>query len=504
MFLWYSKAQMCYAYLKDVPAVKASDGLSAAFEESILRKSRWFTRGWTLQELLAPELVTFYSQDWHEIGTKRTLSTLLVSITGVRYEILVGSTPISDACIAERMAWASRRVTSRIEDIAYCLLGIFGVNIPPLYGEGQNAFLRLQQEIIRQTNDETIFAWTTDAGDTSDFQGGLLASSPAAFRYSGTVRKSNFDQNRPPFQMTNKGLCLDLILFLPGEDSEDYFEAGDLIAVLNCSRNNDEDLLALFLENIHSEQYRRSKPELLPVWGRGMGRKVGRKVVYVQQPNASYQAFRKEFCTLVLKINCLGFADEKADIAVDLARTYKSGGGRRKGNIYLIGGHEKVLQYTLKANNDGRIYFACWIDSFFILLNFSERPFGANIATTTYDFGTVDHFTELGAQSSDLQCCTFDRLSRVLTSGWSVSLKFRTGAATGSAGADIPHFIVHVTLDSKGRMPWPDPNEIQPEVERGVGIDKLQSKLMRRAQRRYLENGNTTTGVDILSLLPLI
>ena len=462
---------MCYAYLNDVPVVKASDGLSAAFDEKCLRESRWFTRGWTLQELLAPDFVTFYNRDWQEIGTKRSLSGLIISITGVRYEILTGLTPISDASIAERMSWASRRLTSRIEDVAYCLLGIFGVHIPPLYGEGKNAFLRLQQEIMRNTDDETIFAWTAAPGDDSDLQGGLLASSPAAFRHSGTVRMSNFDQNRPPIQMTNKGLCLDLILFLPGEESEDYFAASNFIAVLNCSRNNDEDLLALLLENTHSEQYRRAKPEILPVWGRDMGRRVGRKLVYVQQPNASYQAFRKEFCTLLLNVKFFGASCQMVRILFDPLRKIKSGQpGLEKEREYVKGGQELTLQYTLHARHDGCIYFACSIDSFYVLLNFSERPFGANIATWTHSFGRVALTAGLREnwKSSDLQTCTFDRLSRFSEVGRSISLKFGIGAATGSAGADIQHFIVHITVDKDGRMPWPDPNEIQPEVKRNV------------------------------------
>ena len=267
--------------------------------------------------------------------------------------------------------------------------------------------------------------------------------------------------------MTNKGLCLDLILFLPGEDSEDYFEAGDLLAVLNCSRNNDTDFLALFLENIHSEQYRRSKPELLPVWGRGMGFQVGRKIVYVQQPNESYQAFRKESCTLLLGIKFLGNADQKAHIYFDELSDFKDGQRELRKRFDLEGGQEIMSQYTLRARHEGRIYFAFRLASCFILLNLSERPFGANIATRTHRFGHVDHhgyqFKEI--QSLDLQHCTFDRLSRISASGRSISLKFGMGTITGSAGADTQHFIVHVTVDPDGRLPWPDPNEIQPKVE---------------------------------------
>lgn len=462
MFLWYAKAQMCYAYLSDVPAAKAPGGLPAPFAEAAFRKSRWFTRGWTLQELIAPDFVTFYDQDWQEICTKRSLPQLLVSITGIRYEILTGSLPVSDASIAERMSWASKRVTSRTEDVAYCLLGIFGVNIPPLYGEGQNAFLRLQQEIIRTTNDETIFAWTIDTADTLDFQGGLLASSPAAFRYSGNVQRSNFDGDRPPYQMTNKGLCLDLLLFSPGEDSEDYLQAGDLIAVLNCSRNNNDDLLAIFLQNTSAEQYVRVKPEALPGWGRGMGLELGRTLVYVPQPSSARPVFQREHCTLLLQLKWLGHSPM---VEIDPAKNIII---ERDSRVSNLEGSLRQVNFKVFAKSDGRMYLALQILPFLLLLNFSEKPFGANVATETYQFGDVDCDTYCGEEflSSDLRHCTFDRLSRASISsyGISMSVTFKRGATRGNDGAQ--HFVVDVTLDPKRRLPWPDPNEMRPENQR--------------------------------------
>lgn len=168
--------------------------LGAAF-----RESEWFRRGWTLQELLAPEFVTFFTRDWKEIGTKRSLRGTLSSITGIRSDILEGYATTSSASIAERMSWASTRVTSRIEDMAYCVLGLFEVNMSPLYGEGHNAFIRLQLEIMRSTNDESIFAWTTKQEDNILGHGGVLARSPAAFEDSGNVIRSHFDSGRPPY-----------------------------------------------------------------------------------------------------------------------------------------------------------------------------------------------------------------------------------------------------------------------------------------------------------------
>jgi hypothetical protein len=145
MFQWYGNSKVCYAYLadveeKDIPLLRTKD--------SKFRKSRWFTRGWTLQELLAPSEVLFYSADWKYIGSEEeSMGDLLEEITGINLKHLDGF-DLQCASISERMFWASKRKTTRREDITYCLLGIFNVNMPLLYGEGDKAFFRLQEEIL--------------------------------------------------------------------------------------------------------------------------------------------------------------------------------------------------------------------------------------------------------------------------------------------------------------------------------------------------------------------
>jgi Heterokaryon incompatibility protein (HET) len=140
MHAWYQQAERCYAYLSDVPAEVDVHLSSSAFAQS-----RWFTRGWTLQELLAPEDVTFFSQGWIEIGTKSQLTDLISTITRIDRDILAGTQSLDSASLAKRMSWAASRKTTRSEDLAYCLMGIFSVNMPMLYGEGgEKAFLRLQ------------------------------------------------------------------------------------------------------------------------------------------------------------------------------------------------------------------------------------------------------------------------------------------------------------------------------------------------------------------------
>ena len=154
MFRWYRTAKVCYAYLADVP-----DVTDVHAPESAFARSRWFSRGWTLQELLAPVELHFFSSNGHPLGTKRSLSNQISVITGIAEGFLTGAIALTKASIAKRMSWASRRKTTRTENLAYCLLGIFGINMPVLYGEGTKTFVRLQEEIMKDSDDQSLFAW---------------------------------------------------------------------------------------------------------------------------------------------------------------------------------------------------------------------------------------------------------------------------------------------------------------------------------------------------------
>ncbi|KAI0366494.1 HET-domain-containing protein, partial [Pilatotrama ljubarskyi] len=193
MFAWYAGATVCYAYLRDV-----SDEEPPSAPDSAFRRSRWFTRGWTLQELIAPKAVIFLSNTWVPIASKRSMSLLLEEITGVDAAVLMGTISVHEVSVARRMSWASARQTSRVEDEAYCLMGIFGVHFPTIYGEGKEAFIRLQEEIMRRTPDTTLLAWgprgdpvetilgyrsvfPTHQGTSYIENSCLLAPSPAAF-----------------------------------------------------------------------------------------------------------------------------------------------------------------------------------------------------------------------------------------------------------------------------------------------------------------------------------
>ncbi|KAJ9133383.1 HET-domain-containing protein [Pleurostoma richardsiae] len=190
MYRWYASAEVCYAYLADVSPPAAGAGLLAGTRGGgRFRRARWFTRGWTLQELLAPREIEFYAQDWTELGTRRSLAALISRATGVPAALLHqgqsagGGSGLAACSVAERMSWAARRSTTRPEDMAYCLMGLFGVNMPVLYGEGaERAFVRLQGEIMRREEDYTLFLWRSPSGEPVK---GFFAHSPQSFLPTG-------------------------------------------------------------------------------------------------------------------------------------------------------------------------------------------------------------------------------------------------------------------------------------------------------------------------------
>ena len=232
MYTWYSRAVICYVYLADVPST-----VDVMSDDSELTKTEWVRRGWTLQELLAPSQIIFYSNDWQNIGTKESLGSILSTITHIEEEYLRKKKPLSAASIAKRMSWASRRKTSRPEDIAYCLMGIFEVNMPMLYGEGEKAFIRLQvvlkskdtlhadkyltaiqEEIMKHSDDNSLFAWVDESQSDLALHG-LLANHPKCFGSSGSIVSYQQREVLAPFSMTNRGLCIKLHLTKLNTDS---------------------------------------------------------------------------------------------------------------------------------------------------------------------------------------------------------------------------------------------------------------------------------------------
>jgi hypothetical protein len=251
MFTWYKHASVCYAYLSDVTELD--------FHEQF-PQSRWFQRGWTLQELIAPEQVIFLDSAWNQLGDKRHLAGLINSITRIPELVLTSSIishRLDNYCIAERMAWASQRKTTRVEDLAYCLLGIFDVNMPLLYGEGEKAFLRLQQEIMKVVDDDSILAWgrqlsIVDADmfesivedmDDVPLNARLFAHSPADFIDCHHIDRAA--KSISPYTVTNQGLNIELPLVRIVTRSGNQYSVG----LLSCRSSKIPSLLGILLED---------------------------------------------------------------------------------------------------------------------------------------------------------------------------------------------------------------------------------------------------------------
>lgn len=220
MFGWYRNSALCYAYLSDLPAVE-------------LRESRWFTRGWTLQEIIAPKEVKFYDKHWRSKGTKSGLISQLNEITGIDKIILLGGN-LRLISVARKISWAAKRKTTRVEDMAYCLLGLFDISMPMLYGEGNKAFRRLQENIVREYDDHSLFAWrATSSGHHS----GLFAESPADFASSANIVPS-LGRRSEPALVTSRGVRISAFLTKSQDASLDE---SVVLGVLNC-RSLDFDM----------------------------------------------------------------------------------------------------------------------------------------------------------------------------------------------------------------------------------------------------------------------
>ena len=266
MFQWYANSKICWAYLEDVSLTDQHVSAMGQFYSS-----RWFTRGWTLQELLAPKNMIFLDAQWEYLGTKPSLLADISQAGGIdRQHIL----DFRKASVAAKMSWASKRKTTRIEDMAYSLMGLFDVNMPLLYGEGMKAFMRLQHEITRISDDETIFAWK----DASLGESGIFALSPAAFADSRFYISHQFPQlsNRPPYTVTHKGLAIELVLDIRHRHSiaasvgEMYSSFGESVntmfslASLRCLQLDQPDFpIAIELKRVRDHDFVRINPSTL-------------------------------------------------------------------------------------------------------------------------------------------------------------------------------------------------------------------------------------------------
>jgi hypothetical protein len=272
MYHWYEDAATCYAYLSDVSYAQQNfshDRKTVPFPES-----RWFKRGWTLQELVAPSNVVFYSKEWKCLGTKSELARDLIEITGIDGRVLGGDHP-SVCSIADRMSWASKRETTREEDIAYSLLGIFDINMPLLYGERGKAFIRLQEEIMKASDDQSIFAWKPS---DSTLPTGLLATTPKHFDTSRNITWPGLLNGSQPSSMNSRGICATFELEANPDEHGTYF------ARLACHRLKDNRQYAIVLQHIQGDQYIRINTNILDARKLlEQRRPTAHKTVYVRQ-----------------------------------------------------------------------------------------------------------------------------------------------------------------------------------------------------------------------------
>jgi hypothetical protein len=253
MYRWYQRSTICYAFLSDLPP--------ASSLETALKGCRWFERGWTLQELIAPDEIYFFDRDWNYIGSKRDLFEDLSKITGISTSVLQHIQRLSSVAVAQRLSWAAYRNTTRIEDKAYSLLGIFDVNMPLLYGEEEKAFRRLQEEIIRSTADLSIFAWRMPSA-TRNTRGpndrvfcGILAKAPIDFASCASI-VTKLNHGRREFSVSNIGVKIHVQMLskrLPGEHAARY------VLSLTCS-SAPQQSLRVRLRKCGPDQFIREDP----------------------------------------------------------------------------------------------------------------------------------------------------------------------------------------------------------------------------------------------------
>ncbi|KAH7405784.1 heterokaryon incompatibility protein-domain-containing protein [Phaeosphaeria sp. MPI-PUGE-AT-0046c] len=281
MFAWYAQAVVCYAQIADFDCGSRRNDESAVRHEmgSVdldenaaykLGQCRWFYRGWTLQELISPTRIEFFDSNWWHFGSRDSLAYLISMITGIDQDILARTNKegrvenaqqaLRRMTVAKKMSWAEARQTSRLEDQAYSLLGIFEVNMPMLYGEGESAFVRLQEEILKESNDMTLFAWTLSGDDSlpSPTYSGILARSPRDFARAGQLIASKAAKFNPDYAITNKGVRISTRLRKIGSTSDVFLD-------LNCHYANDTERhgLGISLRYQGAGRYIRTQPSRL-------------------------------------------------------------------------------------------------------------------------------------------------------------------------------------------------------------------------------------------------
>ncbi|QIX00101.1 hypothetical protein AMS68_005618 [Peltaster fructicola] len=302
MYQWYEGAEICYVHLEDLPGncprlrekvsevchsftgvelVTTQDRASLPSKELLTRRRsllgdlngigrleerlaseeqhepqywigalarcRWFTRGWTLQELIAPGEVAFFGSAWNPIAYKRHILHTISGITGIDTLVLTHQISLDELSVAKKMSWAASRATTRKEDESYCLLGVLGINMTLLYGEGDKAFTRLQEEVLRMSTDCSVFLWSRGRHSRldsrklralrqpPDINRVLLAPSAAVFKPCSKITHEKRSDYECSYLMTHRGLQLDIVLMPITTDDEHE----EFLGIMPCHLEDD-------------------------------------------------------------------------------------------------------------------------------------------------------------------------------------------------------------------------------------------------------------------------
>ncbi|CAG8651429.1 1559_t:CDS:1 [Acaulospora colombiana] len=266
MYAWYRDSHVCIVWLSETDHV------------SQMERDPWFTRGWTLQELLAPKRVAFYARFWAQItksdsdkledkkkleaeeadeeteNTEAALWPTISEITGIPLEDLLDFKP-GPFDIGKRLSWASKRRTTRVEDQAYCLIGIFNVVLPIAYGEHDRAFYRLQAELVQSCNDKSIFGWKEKASQYNS----MLAAAPPNFS-EVTPPVEDVQDSDPILSMTNIGLRMPVLLLKikePGVPEAWKLPGAESVAIIGKLKGTGKHLVVVLAREEVDRQYRR-------------------------------------------------------------------------------------------------------------------------------------------------------------------------------------------------------------------------------------------------------
>lgn len=249
MFVWYQEAVFCVAILEDYEHPGGESSSQYRPSDDAFIQCRWFTRGWTLQELLAPGRLFFVDKHWVFLGPRPEVLEPVSVASGIDKMYLQNGS-WQKANIAKRLSWAAKRETTRPEDLAYCLLGVFGVHMPLLYGEGgHSAFIRLQEEIIKEFDDHSLFAWgrrnhakTGPWNESPNVVLGAFASHPSQFQGLDNMQTYSGDEEEP-HTVTNKGIRIRLPIVKV---------EGKTIAILRCHTSDPlGGFMGIYIEPCH-------------------------------------------------------------------------------------------------------------------------------------------------------------------------------------------------------------------------------------------------------------